>query len=96
MKNSLNLVSRIVRSSPRIIIFLRATLIVLFTTSDVYAISHELYLLAIILSAGINTIWVLNVKDLSVSNSKDRASYVMGGITGTIISLYILNTIFTN
>ena len=96
MKNSLNLVSRIIRSSPRTIIFLRATLIVLFTTSDVYAISHGLYLLAIILSAGINTIWVLNVKDLSVSNIGDRISYVMGGITGTIISLYILNTIFTN
>lgn len=75
----------------RLLIFLRATLIVLFTTSNIYMISNKLYVYAIILSAGISTMWTLNVKDLAISNWGDRIAYILGGVTGTTISLYVLN-----
>jgi len=77
----------------RLFIFLRAALIVLFTTSNIYLISHEMYVAAICLSAGISTMWTLNVKDLAVSNWFDRIVYILGGITGTSISLFILDSI---
>ena len=76
---------------PRFFIFLRAALIVLLSTSNIYLISHELYIYAIFLSAGISTMWTLNVKDLAISNWKDRGAYILGGVVGTSISLYILS-----
>jgi len=77
----------------RFFIFLRAALIVLFTTSNIYLISHEKYIAAICLSAGISTMWTLNVKDLAISNWNDRIAYVLGGVVGTTISLFFLSQI---
>ncbi len=76
---------------PRLFIFLRAALIVLFTTSNIYLISNNLYIYAILLSAGISTMWTLNVKDLAISDWKDRIAYILGGVVGTSVSLYVLS-----
>jgi hypothetical protein len=77
----------------RLFIFFRASLIVLFTTSNIYLISNKLYVASICLSAGISTMWTLNVKDLALSDWKDRIAYILGGVVGTSISLYVLSGI---
>ena len=79
----------------RFYIFLRAALIVLLTTSNIYLISNKMYMYAICLSAGISLMWTLNVKDLSMSDWKDRAAYVLGGVVGTSTSLYILSNLLS-
>lgn len=77
----------------RLFIFLRAALIVILHTSSVYCISKENFLGAICLSAGISFMWILNVKDLSVSDWQDRVAYILGGVVGTTTSLYGLSLI---
>lgn len=78
-------------SLARFFIFVRAALIVMFTTSNIYLISDEKYMLSIVFSAVISLMWTLNIKDLAISCWKDRTSYILGSIAGTTISLYILN-----
>jgi hypothetical protein len=73
-----------------ILIFARAAAMVLCSTSNIYFISHKMYLYAIIDGAAISTMWTLNIKDLAISNWRDRLSYVLGGVLGTTLSLYVL------
>jgi len=74
-------------------IFIRATLIVLLSTTSIYCISNQKYPLAILIGIGISFMWTLNVKDIAVSNWKDRIAYVTGGVVGTATSLYGLSNI---
>ena len=74
----------------RIYIYLRACLMIVLTTTNVYFISNRLYVGSIILSGFISTMWTLNVKDLAISDWYDRLSYILGGITGTTITLYFI------
>lgn len=75
----------------RVFIFLRAALIVMLSTSNIYLIANKHYLGAVGISAGISLMWTLNVKDLAIANWKDRFAYILGGIFGTSISLYFLS-----
>lgn len=77
----------------RSFIFFRSFLIVLFHTTNIYLISNKYYELAILISIGISTMWTLNVKDLAISNWNDRLSYILGGVVGTVITLYFLRDI---
>jgi hypothetical protein len=72
----------------RLFIFIRAFLIVLLTTSNIYSISKEYFLITIFISTGISTMWVLNIKDLAISDWYDRLCYIFGATIGTTISLY--------
>jgi hypothetical protein len=75
----------------RLLIFLRATTMILLTTTNIYFISNKLYIYAVFLSALISTMWTLNIRDLAISNWYDRFAYIIGGVIGTSISLYILS-----
>ena len=75
-------------------IFARAATIVVFHTSSIYFIFHQMYTYAIAISAGISLMWTLNVKDLAISNWGDRLAYIFGGILGTTVSLYALRSFF--
>ena len=76
----------------RLYIFLRALVMILLTTSNVYLIANKKYIAVVCLSALISTMWTLNVKDLAISNWYDRFAYILGGIIGTTISLWSLST----
>ncbi len=75
-------------------IFIRAMLIVMFATSNVYLISHDKFVIAIFLGMGISVMWTYNVKDLAVSTLRERLYYVAGGAIGMTLSLYVLSSIF--
>ena len=74
----------------RMFIMLRACLMVMLTTTNVYLISNRIYVGAIVLSGLISTMWTLNVKDLAISNWYDRLFYICGGLIGTTTTLYVL------
>lgn len=67
---------------------------ILLTTSNIFFISHKMYVSAIMLSAAISTMWSLNVKDLAIANWGDRLAYIIGGVVGTASSLYGLRSFF--
>jgi hypothetical protein len=77
----------------RILIFIRAFLIVTFSTVNIYLISNKHYALAILSSIAISTMWTLNISALCISNNIDRAFYVTGATLGTSLSLIILTNI---
>ena len=76
-------------------IFLRSLASILFSTANIYLIANKYYIASVCISAGISTLWTLNIKDLAISNWKDRLSYIIGGVFGTSISLYCLSEIIT-
>ena len=71
-------------------IFLRATLMILLYTSSIWFIFNNYYNYAILSGAGISLLWTLNVKDISIGNWYERVGYVLGGVLGSTISLYLL------
>ena len=75
-------------------IFLRAALLIMFATSNVYMIANDRYVIAICLGVGISTMWTLNIRDLAISCWKDRISYIAGGVVGMSASLFVLDKIF--
>ena len=79
----------------RLFIAMRAALMVSLTTTNIYFISIKMYYMCIIISAAISMMWTLNVKDLAISNWYDRISYVIGGIIGTSIALYLIPELLT-
>jgi hypothetical protein len=73
----------------RLYIALRAFFIVSFTTANIWLIANKHYNYAISISVIISLMWTLNVKDLALANTYDRIAYILGALTGTILTLYM-------
>ena len=73
----------------RLYIALRAFFIVSFTTANIWLIANKHYKCAISISVIISLMWTLNVKDLALANTYDRIAYILGALTGTILTLYM-------
>lgn len=78
----------------RFFIFIRAFLMITLTSSNIRFISSGNYVGSVMLSACISTMWTLNIRDLAISNWGDRLSYILGGVVGTSVSLFLLSKIF--
>lgn len=74
-------------------IFFTSFIQVFFVSANTYMITQKNYLGILICSFLISLLWTINVKNISVSNTKQKIIYASGAACGSIFGVIISSTI---